>query len=90
MKTLKEQYKEIVSGFNEERTENVANRCTEIAEDTAIRFALFLSDNVYENMYQDIDKDGKTWVTYTQEGFNSRSTAERFTIQELFKKSQKL
>lgn len=90
MKTLKEQYKEIVCGFNDERTENVANRCTEIAEETAIRFAFFLSDNMYEDMYQDKDGDGKTWVTYTQEGFESRSTAERFTIQEIFKKSQGL
>jgi hypothetical protein len=90
MKTIKEQYKEIVSGFNDERTENVANRCAEIAEETAIKFALFLSDNLYEYMYQDIDNDGKTWVTYRQEGYEHFDTAERFTIQELFKKSQKL
>jgi hypothetical protein len=39
MKPIKEQYKEIVSGWNEERTENVANRCTEIAEEFAVEFA---------------------------------------------------
>ncbi len=39
MKPIKEQYKEIVSGFNDERTENVANRCTEIAEEFACGFA---------------------------------------------------
>lgn len=88
MKTLKEQYKEIVCGFNDERTENVANRCTEIAEETAIKFAWFLSDNLYECMYQ--DSNGKHWVTYNQEGFEHKETAERFTIQELFKKSQGL
>jgi hypothetical protein len=93
MKTIKEQYKEIVSGFNDERTENVANRCVEIAEEIAIRFAFFLSDNMYEDMYQDKDGDGRNWVTYKQEGFDNYSTAEKFTIQELleiFKKSQKL
>jgi hypothetical protein len=39
MKPIKEQYKEIVSGWNDERTENVANRCTEIAEEFAVEFA---------------------------------------------------
>lgn len=47
--TLKEQYKEIVSGFNEERTDNVANRCTEIAEDFAVDFAEWLFKN-YNNV----------------------------------------
>jgi len=44
MKTIKEQYKEIVCGWNEERTENVSNRCTEIADEFAIGFLLYLSD----------------------------------------------
>jgi hypothetical protein len=39
MKSIKEQYKEIVSGWNDERTENVSNRCTEIAEEFAVEFA---------------------------------------------------
>ena len=39
MKSIKEQYKEIVSGWNNERTENVSNRCTEIAEEFAVEFA---------------------------------------------------
>jgi hypothetical protein len=39
MKAIKEQYKEIVSGWNDERTENVSNRCTEIAEEFAVEFA---------------------------------------------------
>ncbi len=39
MKTIKEQYKEIVSGWNDERTENVSNRCVEIAEEFAVEFA---------------------------------------------------
>ncbi len=42
MKTIKEQYREIVCGFNDERTENVANRCTEIADKFAIEFAKWL------------------------------------------------
>ena len=93
MKTIKEQYKEIVCGWNEERTDNVANRCTEIAEEFAIEFALFLSENMYENMYNDINKDGKTWVSYLQDGFHEHTQAERFTIQEIleiFKKEKGL
>ena len=49
MKPIKEQYKEIVSGFNDERTENVANRCTEIAEEFATGFAewVLLTEKYY-------------------------------------------
>ena len=47
MKTIKEQYKEIVCGWNEERTENVSNRCTEIADDFAIGFAEWLRNMSY-------------------------------------------
>jgi len=83
MKAIKEQYKEIVCGWNDERTENVSNRCAEIAKEFAIGFTLFLSDNVYENMYQDIDGDGKTWVSYLHDGYDNHPTAQRFTIQEL-------
>jgi hypothetical protein len=53
------------------------------ADDFAIGFALFLSKNMYENIYKDIDEDGKTWVSYFQIGFDDLSTAKRFTIQEL-------
>jgi hypothetical protein len=38
MKTIKEQYRKIVSGWNDERTENVSNKCVEIAEDFAVEF----------------------------------------------------
>ena len=83
MKSIKEQYKEIVCGFNDERTENVANRCVDIAGVFAIKFALFLSDNMYEDMYQDSDGDGKTWVSYHEDGFENYSTANLFTIEEI-------
>jgi hypothetical protein len=52
-------------------------------DEFAIGFVLFLSDNLYESMYQDIDEDGKTWVSYFHDGHNNYSTAQRFTIQEL-------
>lgn len=63
------------------------------SDDYAIEFALFLSENMYENMYNDINKDGKTWVSYLQDGFHEHTQAERFTIQEIleiFKKEKKL
>ena len=47
MKTIKEKYKEIVSGWNDERTENVSKRCEEIADDYAIEFAEWIEE--YEN-----------------------------------------
>ena len=73
------------------RTEISEDDIQKQKDDYAIEFALFLSENMYEDMYQDKDGDGKTWVTYNQEGFDSRSTAERFTIQEvleIFKKEK--
>lgn len=42
---IKEQYREIVNGWNDERTDNFANRCTEIAEDFAVEFAEWLFKN---------------------------------------------
>ncbi len=69
------------------------NNLEKIADEFAIGFTLFLSDNVYENMYQDIDGDGKTWVSYLHDGYDNHPTARRFTIQELleiFKKEKGL
>jgi len=50
MKPIKEQYKEIVCGWNEERTENVSNRCTEIADEFAIGFGEYLDSLTYQDM----------------------------------------
>ena len=55
----------------------------------AIKFALWLSQNMYENMYQDIEENGKTWVSYTDNTDHSYSdykTAKRYTIEELYNK----
>ena len=38
MKTLKEQYAEIVGGYNPQYTENVSNKCVEIAENYCTTF----------------------------------------------------
>ena len=40
--TLKDNFKQYVYGFNEERSENLANKCNEIADDYAIEFAEWL------------------------------------------------
>lgn len=69
----------------------VSHACEEVADDYAIEFALYLSENTYEDMYNDIDNDGKTWVSYLQEGSENYETAKRFTIQEIlqiFKKEK--
>ena len=55
----------------------------------AIKFALWLSENMYENMYQDIEENGKTWVSYADDDDDSYSdyyTAKRYTIEELYNK----
>jgi hypothetical protein len=52
-------------------------------EKFAIDFALFLSEKMYENRYQDIDNDGKTWVNYDDEYFGERLKANRYTIEEI-------
>ena len=44
---MKEKYKEIVCVFNDERTENVANRCVEIAEEFTIEFAKWINNSLY-------------------------------------------
>ena len=87
---LKEKLRQNLTGqLSDEKTEVDVNIAEKIAEEFAMEFALFLNDNIYENYYQDLDKDGKTWVTYYEEGFDDYSTANRLTIQEvleIFKK----
>lgn len=56
--TLKDNFKQYVYGFNEERSENLANKCNEIADDYAIEFAEWKDDNFL--MYRD-----KTYYTKT-------------------------
>ncbi len=82
---LKEKFETTMISFliNKNQDATMLDHFDKIAEDFAIGFGLFLSENMYEDMYQDIDKDGKTWVSYNQEGFDNRITANRFTIQEL-------
>lgn len=64
MKTIKEKYKEIVSGWNDERTENVSKRCEEIADDYAIEFGDFI-ERIKD---ADIDSlDYNFYLTYTME-----------------------
>lgn len=53
MKTIKEKYKEIVSGWNDERTENVSKRCEEIADNYAIEFAEWLVIRYNEDIIYD-------------------------------------
>ena len=36
----------------------------------AIQFGLYLSNNLYEDRWQDIDEDGKRWVCMNDEGLN--------------------
>ena len=45
MKSIKEQYKEIVCGFNDERTENVTNKCVDIADNHSVQFAKWIAKN---------------------------------------------
>ena len=59
----------------------------------AIQFGLYLSDNIYENQWQDIDNDGKTWVCMNDEDyelFYKREDFKRYTIEEIYNKFKQL
>ena len=59
----------------------------------AIQFGLYLSDNIYENQWQDIDNDGKTWVCMNDEGYEEyhrREDHKRYTIEEIYNKFKQL
>lgn len=55
----------------------------------AIKFALWLSENMYEDMYEDIEKNGKTWASCADNDdyiYSDYYTAKRYTIKELYNK----
>lgn len=54
-----------------------------IKMETACLFAIWLNDNAYYDMFQDIDNNGKTWCQEDGE-LKSVHTAEKYTILELF------
>jgi len=59
----------------------------------AIQFGLYLSDNIYENQWQDIDNDGKTWVCMNDEGYeecDKREDHKRYTIEEIYNEFKQL
>jgi len=83
MKTIKEQYKEIVSGWNDERTDNVANKCTEIASDYAIEFAEWCDDNYFKN-----GKGNSNWSASMDWDDDEKFTTKE--LLEIFKKEKGL
>lgn len=59
----------------------------------AILFAEYISDNIYENTYQDINKDGRTWTCYNDVDYvinSSYETAKRYTVSEIYNEFLKL
>lgn len=72
MKTIKEQYKEIVCGWNEERTENVTNRCTEIADEFAIGFAEWIVNaSVHNERWTKISDIKKLLEIYKKKDYDT-------------------
>ena len=51
----------------------------------AIKFAVWVQENMYELTYQDIENDGSVWTccTDTENGF-SYNTDTRYTIEEIY------
>jgi len=47
-------------------------------ENNSIKFAQWIANNGYDDMYVDVNNDGKTWVNYENED-------KKFTIKELYK-----
>lgn len=59
----------------------------------AIQFGLYLSNNLYENQWQDVDGDGKTWICMNDDGYeecHKREDHKRYTIEEIFNEFKKL
>ena len=59
----------------------------------AIQFGLHLSDNIYENQWQYIDNDGKTWVCMNDDGYeecDKREDHKRYTIEEIYNEFKQL
>ena len=83
MKPIKEQYKEIVCGFNDERTENVANRCEQIADEHAIEFAEWCDDNYFKN-----GKGNSNWSASMDWDDNEKFTTKE--LLEIFKEEKGL
>ena len=53
----------------------------------AIEFAVWLSDNIFENTYQDRDNDGKTWTSLNESLENNTHSFDddiRYTIEEIY------
>ncbi len=58
----------------------------------SIQFAQYIADNIYENQWQDIDNDGKTWVCMNDDGYeecHKREDHKRYTIEEIYKEFKK-
>jgi hypothetical protein len=60
----------------QEKNESIKELDT-IIQDRAILFAQWNSKEGYDNMFEDIDNDGRTWASYFDE-------SKRFTIKELY------
>jgi hypothetical protein len=50
----------------------------------AIEFAKYICDNMWQNMYYDIDNDGKTWVACVSDIAYQYDMAHRVTIEEIY------
>lgn len=68
--------------LNEKLSESFANEIEKIADDYAIEFAMFLSNNSFENMFQDLNKDGKIWASYNDDS-DDIDLIKKYTIREL-------
>lgn len=56
-----------------------------IKQNISCEFAKWVSDNFYEDTFQDIDNDGCTWTNHNNEdshlGYHS---CKRYTIEEIY------
>ena len=51
-----------------------------------IEFAEWLFNNCYDNIYQDINKDGKTWVNHNNDDTHLyRNEVKRYSIKDIYK-----
>ena len=60
------------------------NKKEQEMKDQTIGFAQWLSDEGYENMYQDVDNDKRTWASIYDENYFLIKEAKRYSLEELY------
>ncbi|MCP4485665.1 MAG: hypothetical protein GY823_14115 [Flavobacteriaceae bacterium] len=56
----------------------------------AIKFAKYVADNLYEDFYKDVEKNGKTWICNNNDNNFFYHETKRYTIEEIYNEFKRL